>query len=155
MGLLDLPVNNKLGKAGIQAWFVYQRIDKIVLYSRIYSAIASDALSEKAVAFSEISTSLLTKIKSHFPWIQAEELYYIKLDTHEIRILPGKHILLALIARRGKSMKKIYQLHEKILSIIETDAEGRLASQITESDFFRDVWVKCEELVRPYIIHLF
>lgn len=152
---MGLSVNNGLGKAGVQAWFVYRRIDRIILYSRIYSVLASDSLPEKAIAFSEISTSLLSKIKSHYPWIQAEELHYIELDTHEIRILHGKYIILVLIARRGKSIKKLHQLHEKMLSVIETDAEGRLISQVHEPEILRDVWVKCEELLRPYVIHLF
>ena len=52
-------------------------------------------------------------------------------------------------------MKKIYQLHEKMLSVIETDAEGRLSSEVHEPEILRDVWVKCENLLRPYIIHLF
>lgn len=148
-------MNNTSGKAGVQAWFVYRQLDRIILYSRIYSAIASDLLAEKAAAFSEISATLLSKIKSHYPWIEAEQLHFIELDTHEIKILYGKYIILVLIARKGKSMKKIYQLHEKMLSVIETDAEGRLSSQIHEPEILHDVWVKCEEILRPYIIHLF
>ncbi len=148
-------MNNGLGKAGVQAWFVYRRIDRTILYSRIYSAFASDTLLEKAIAFSEISATLLSKIKSHYTWIQAEELHHIELDTHEIRVLYGKYIMLVLIVQRGKSIKKIYQQHKKMLSIIETDAEGRLTSQVHEPEILRDVWIKCEELLRPYIIHLF
>ena len=148
-------MNNKLEKAGVQAWFVYRRIDRIIFYSRIYSALAGDIFLEKAVAFSEISSILLSQIKSHYPWIQAEKLHNIELDSHEIRILYGKYVMLVLIARRGKSVKKVYQLHEKMLSIIETDAEGRLASQVHEPEILRDIWLKCEELLRPYIIHLF
>ena len=83
------------------------------MYSRIYSAIASDLLSEKATAFSEISATLLSKIKRHYTWIDAEQLHNIELDTHEIKILYGKYIILVLIARKGKSKKKIHQLHEK------------------------------------------
>ena len=148
-------MNNGLEKAGVQAWFVYRRIDRIILYSRIYSALAGDMTPEKAVAFTEISMTLLSQIKGHYPWIQAEKLYNIGLDTHELRILYGKYVILVLIARRGKSIKKVYQLHEKMLAIIETDAEGRLASQVHEPEILRDIWVKCEEILRPYIIHLF
>jgi hypothetical protein len=146
---------NQLGKAGVQAWFVYRRIDRLILYSRIYSALAGDILPEKAIAFSEISTTLLSQIKSHYPWIHAEKVHNIELDTHEIRILYGKYVMLALIVRGGKSVKKVYQLHKKMLSIIETDAEGRLASQVHEPEILSDIWLKCEELLRPYIIHLF
>jgi hypothetical protein len=148
-------VNNKSGKAGVQAWFVYRRLDRIIMYSRIYSAIASDLLTEKAIAFSQITATLLNNIKSHYHWIGAEQLHNIELDTHEIKVLHGKYILLVLIARKGKSIKKIHQLHEKMLSIIETDAEGRLSSQVHEPEILRDVWIKCEDLLRPYIIHLF
>jgi hypothetical protein len=148
-------VNNASGKAGVQAWFVYRRLDRIILYSRIYSAIASDILPEKAVAFTEISAALLSRIRRLFPWIEAEQLHHIELDTHEIKILFGKYIMLVLIARKGKTMKKIYRIHEKMLSVIETDAEGRLSSQVHEPEILRDVWMKCEELLRPYIIHLF
>ncbi|MFW9906658.1 MAG: hypothetical protein ACFFFH_20290 [Candidatus Thorarchaeota archaeon] len=148
-------MNNGLKKAGVQAWFVYRRIDRINLYSRIYSALTGNILPEKAAAFNVISMSLLSQIKSHYPWIKAEKLHNIELDTHEIRTLYGKYVVLVLIARRGKSIKKIYQLHEKMLSIIETDAEGRLASHVHEPEILRDIWVKCEELLRPYIIHLF
>jgi hypothetical protein len=152
---VGLFVNNGLERAGVQAWFVYRRIDRIILYSRIYSALAGDITSEKAVAFTEISMTLLSQIKGHYPWIQAEKLHNIELDTHELRVLYGKYVILVLIARWGKSLKKVHQLHEKMLSIIETDAEGRLASQVHEPEILRDIWVKCEELLRPYIIHLF
>ncbi len=148
-------MNNKSGKAGVQAWFVYRRLDRIILYSHIYSAIASDLSTEKAVAFSGISATLLKNIKSHFSWIGAEQVHAIEFDTHEFKILYGKYILLVLIARKGKSIKKVHQLHEKMLSVIETDAEGRLSSQVHEPEILRDVWIKCEELLRPFIIHLF
>ncbi|MFX1505032.1 MAG: hypothetical protein ACFFDC_02855 [Promethearchaeota archaeon] len=148
-------MNNGLEKAGVQAWFVYRRIDRINLYSRIYSALSGNILPEKAAAFNQISSTLLSQIKGLYPWIQAEKLHNIELDTHEIRVLYGKYVMLVLIARRGKSVKKVHQLHEKMLSIIETDAEGRLASQVHEPEILRDIWVKCEELLRPYIIHLF
>ena len=148
-------MSNVSGKAGVQAWFVYRKLDRIILYSRIYSAMASDILTEKAIGFKEISSTLLTRIKTHFSWISAEQIHHIILDTHEIKILYGKYIILVIIARRGKSMKKISQLHEKMLSVIETDAEGRLASHVHEPNILRDVWIKCEELLRPHIIHLF
>lgn len=146
---------NQSGKAGVHAWFVYRRIDRLILYSRIYSALTNDTIPEKAIALTEISAEMLSKIKRYYPWIHSEKLYNIELDTHEIRILYGKYIMLALIVRRGKLIKKVHQLHNKMLNVIETDAEGRLASQVHETDILQDVWVTCEELLRPYIIHLF
>ncbi len=148
-------MNNKSLKSGVQAWFVYRRLDWFILYSRIYSAMDSVVSKEKAVAFREMSSRLISHLKELYPWIEAEQIHSIELDTHKITVLYGKYILLVLIARRGKSMKKIYQIHEKILSVIETDAQGRLASQADEPDILRDVWVKCEELLRQYIIHSF
>jgi len=148
-------VNNKSLKSGVQAWFVYRQLDWFILYSHIYSAIDSIVSKEKAIAFREMSSKLLSHLKEQYPWIEAKQIHTIELDTHEIAILYGKYILLVLIKRRGKSMKKIHQIHEKMLSIIETDAQGRLASRVDDPAILRDVWVKCEEILRPYIIHLF
>ena len=148
-------MTNPSVKSGVQGWFVYRRLDRIILYSRIYSAMESETSAEKAIAFTRISATLLSQIRNNYQWIEAEQIYHIELDTHEIKALYGKYILLVLIIRRGKSMKKIYQIHEKMLSVIETDAKGRLASQVDEPEVLRDVWVKCEELLRPHIIHLF
>ena len=67
----------------------------------------------------------------------------------------GKYILLVFFIRRGSSIKDIYKVQEKVLKIIETDAEGRLSSQIDEPELLRDVWMSSEEKIRPFIHHSF
>lgn len=148
-------MSSKQGKAGIQAWFVCRRVDNVLLYSRLYSAIEGDKSTDKAKILQGIIQITLEQLKKHFKYINANKIKNIEMDTHEVRLLYGKYIYLVLIVRKGSKYNKVLQIQSKMLQIIETDAEGRLASQIDEPEILRDVWVKCEELLRPFILHSF
>ena len=148
-------MSSKQGKSGVQAWFVYRRVDNIQLYSRLYSAIEGDKATDKAKTLQGIILITLEQLKKHFKYINANRIENIEMDTHEVRLLYGKYIYLVLIVRKGSKFQKVLQIQSKMLNIIETDAEGRLASQIDEPEILRDVWVKCEELLRPFILHSF
>jgi hypothetical protein len=143
-------------KAGVQAWFVYRKIDGTSLYSRVYSAIEGDISTEKAIAFRNLTKTILDLLKMNYSWMSSSSrIENINLDEHEVRFLYGKYILLVLMVRKGKDSKNIHQLHSKIISYIEKEAEGRLSSQLDEPELLRDIWMKCEELFRPHIHHIF
>jgi len=143
-------------KAGVQAWFVYRKIDGTVLYSRVYSAIEGIYSTEKAVAFRDLTKTTLDLLKMNFSWTASStRIENISLDDHEIRFLYGKYILLIIMIRRGKDVKNLYQLQSKMVSYVEKEAEGRLSSQLDEPELLRDIWIKCEELSRRYILHIF
>ncbi|MHA2173812.1 MAG: hypothetical protein ACXAB2_13715 [Candidatus Hodarchaeales archaeon] len=145
----------KQGKSGVQSWFVYRRLDSILLYSRLYSAMEGDKSTDKGKTLRGIMQITLEQLKKHFSWIDSERIETINLDTYEIRLLYGKYVFLVLMIRKGSKLEKLHQMQAKMLHIIETDAEGRLASQIDEPEILRDVWVKCEEKLRPFILHSF
>jgi hypothetical protein len=148
-------LSTKEGKAGVPAWFVYRKLDNILLYSRLYSAMEGDMSAEKAKTLHGIMQITLEQLKKHFSYINANRIENIEMNTHEIRLLYGKYIYLVFIIKKGSKFQKIPQLQSKMINIIETDAEGRLSSQIAEPEILRDVWVKCEELLRPFILHSF
>jgi len=143
------------GKAGLPAWFVYRCLDNVVLYSRVYSAIEGTQSIEKATALNEIFKTLLHLVKSSFSWMSSKNIEYIAMDTYDISLLKGQFITLVFFIKRGSSIKDIYKVQEKVLKIIETDAEGRLSSQIDEPELLRDVWISSEEKIRPFIHHFF
>lgn len=142
-------------RAGVQAWFVYRRLDNNSLYSRVYSAIEGALSIEKADEFMTIQQKLLDRMKDLLSCISSVFVEGIKLDGHEIRSIEGKFIILTLIIRKGSDMKKIVRIQEKMLKFIETDAEGRLSSMVDDPDALKDIWIKCEESIRPFIIHFF
>ncbi len=143
------------GRAGLPAWFVSRSVDNVILYSRIYSAIESVHSTEKATAVNDIFKTVLHLLKSNFSWMSSTQVEYLAMNAYDISLLRGKYITLVFIIRRGGSMKDIYKVQEKVLKIIETDAEGRLSSQIDEPELLRDVWLSSEEKIRPYIHHSF
>ncbi|MHA1979049.1 MAG: hypothetical protein ACW98I_19245 [Candidatus Hodarchaeales archaeon] len=147
--------SNPDGRAGIPAWFVYRCVDDVVLYSRVYSAIEGVLSTEKATAVNDIFKTVLHLLKTSFSWMSSKQVEYIAMDTYDISILRGKYIILVFFIRRGSSIKEIYKVQEKILKIIETDAEGRLSSHIDEPELLRDVWISSEEKIRPFIRHSF
>ena len=142
-------------RASVPAWFVYRCVDNVVLYSRVYSAIEGIRSSEKATALNDIFKTLLHLLKSSFSWLSSNHVEYIAMDNYDISLLRGRFITLVFIIRRGNSTKNIYRVQEKLLKIIETDAEGRLSSQIDEPELLRDVWMSSEEKIRPFIHHSF
>ncbi|MHA2155582.1 MAG: hypothetical protein ACXABU_09625 [Candidatus Hodarchaeales archaeon] len=146
---------NPEGKAGLPAWFVFRCLDDVVLYSRVYSAIEGVHSSEKAMAVNDIFKTVLHLLKSSFSWMSSKQVEYIAMDAYDISLLRGKFIILVFFIRRGSSIKYIYKVQEKVLKIIETDAEGRLSSQIDEPELLRDVWMSSEEKIRPFIHHIF
>ncbi|MHA1941429.1 MAG: hypothetical protein ACW97P_06855 [Candidatus Hodarchaeales archaeon] len=145
----------KQGKSGVQGWFVYRRLDSILLYSRLYSAIEGDKSTEKGKTLRGIIQITLEQLKKHFRWINSDKIETIDMGTYEIRLQYGKYVFLVFMIRKGSKFEKLHQLQTKMLKIIETDAEGRLASKIDEPEILRDVWVKCEEKLRPVILHSF
>ena len=143
-------------KAGVQAWFAYRKIDGTILYSRVYSAMEGMYSTEKAVAFRDLTKTILDLLKMNFSWTASStRIENISLDDHEIRFLYGKYIMLVIMIRNGKNVKNLYQLHSKMVSYIEKEAYARLSSQLDEPELLRDIWIKFEELFRPYIIHIF
>ncbi len=143
-------------KAGVQAWFVYRKIDGTSLYSRIYSAIEGVLSTQKAITLRDVVKTIFDLLKMNYSWMSSStRIENITLDDHEIRFLYGKYIMVVLMIRGGNNIKKVYQLHSKMISYVEKDAEGRLSSQLDEPELLRDIWIKCEELFRPYIIHIF
>jgi hypothetical protein len=130
-------------------------VDNVVLYSRVYSAIEGTLSTEKAIALNEIFKTVLHLLKTSFSWMFSTQIEYIGMDKFDISIIRGKYILLVFFIRRGSTIKDLYKVQEKVLKIIETDAEGRLSSQIDEPELLRDVWVSSEEKIRPYIHHSF
>ena len=143
-------------KAGVQAWFVYRKTDSTSLYSRVYSAIEGNESAQKAITFRDLIKTTLDLFKMNFSWMSSStRIENISLDDHEIRFLYGKYIMLVIMIRNGKNVKNLYQLHSKMVSYIEKEAYARLSSQLDEPELLRDIWIKCEELFRPYIIHIF
>ena len=143
-------------KAGVQAWFVYRKTDSTSLYSRIYSAIEGNQSTEKAITLRDLIKSTLDLFRMNFSWMSSStRIENISLDEHEIRFLYGKYIMVVVMIRRGKNVKNIYQLHSRMISHVEKEAYARLSSQLDEPELLRDIWIKCEELFRPYIIHIF
>ncbi len=143
------------GRAGIPGWFVFRSVDNVVLYSRVYSAIEGTYSTEKATAVNDIFKTILHLLKTSFSWMSSSQIEYLAMDRYDLSILRGKYILLVFFIRRGSSIKDIYKVQEKVLKIIETDAEGRLSSQIAEPELLRDVWMSSEEKIRPFIHHSF
>ncbi len=142
-------------RAGVQAWFVYRRLDNVTLYSRVYSAIEGTLSLEKSDKFRDIFQDILQQLKTTLSCITSEQVENLRLDKHEIRSLQGKFIILTLVIRRGSDVKKILRKQEKMMDFIETNAEGRLSSQVDDPEVLKDIWFKCEELMRPFIIHFF
>ncbi len=142
-------------RAGVQAWFVYRRLDNVTLYSRVYSAIEGTLSLEKSDKFRDIFQDILQQLKTTLSCITSEQVESLRLDTHEIRSLQGKFIILTLVIRWGSDVKKILRKQEKMMDFIETNAEGRLSSQVDDPEVLKDIWFKCEELMRPFIIHFF
>ncbi len=143
-------------KAGIQAWFVYRKIDGTSLYSRVYSAIEGVLSDEKAIVFRDLIKTILDLLKMNYSWMSSSSrIENINLDEHEVRFLYGKYILLVIMIRKGDNLKKIYRLHSNIISYVEKEAEGRLSSQLDEPELLRDIWMKAEEMFRPNIHHIF
>ena len=143
-------------KAGVQAWFVYRKIDGTSLYSRVYSAMEGALSTEKAVSFRDFTKTVLDLLKMNFSWMSSStRIDNIIMDENEIRFLFGQYIILVLMIRNGKNQKNIHQLHSKIIDYIEKEAEGRLSSQLDEPELLSDIWVKVEEMFRPHIHHIF
>ena len=143
-------------KAGVQAWFVYRKTDSTSLYSRVYSAIEGNVSTQKAITFRDLIKTTLDLFKMNFSWMSSStRIENISLDDHEVRFLYGKYIMLVIMIRNGNNVKNLYQLHSKMVSYIEKEAYARLSSQLDEPELLRDIWIKCEELFRPYIIHIF
>ena len=147
--------SNPEGRAGLPAWFVYRCVDNVALYSRVYSAIEGIHSTEKATAVNDIFKTILFLLRTSFSWMSSTQVEYIAMDTYDICLLRGKFIVLVFFIRRGSGIKDIYKVQEKVLKIIETDAEGRLSSQIDEPELLRDVWMSSEEKIRPLIHHSF
>ena len=141
-------------EAGIQAWFVYRKIDSTSLYSRVYSAIEGVLSTEKAITFRDVIKTILDLLKMNYSWmISSTRIENITLDDHEIKFIYGKYIFVVLMIKGGKNLKNVYSIHSKMISYVEKEAEGRLSSQLDEPELLRDIWVKVEEMFRPYIIH--
>ena len=149
-------MSRKDQKAGVQAWFVYRKVDNTSLYSRVYSAIEDVLSTEKALTFRDVTKTIMDLLKMNYSWMASStRIENIVLDDHEVRFLYGQYILLVIMLRKGKNEKNVYQLHKKIISYVEKEAEGRLSSQLDEPELLRDIWVKVEEMFRPHIIHIF
>ncbi len=81
----------------------------------------------------------LEQLKIHFNWVESQLIETVEVKTHKIRLRYEKYVFLIFMIHKGSKYEKLHQFQSKMLKLIKIDAEERLASQIDEPEFLRDV----------------